>query len=501
MPTDTLPARRRAARRLLAALPLLSIAILSPAPALPAPAPAAGAGELMLRDTRVLRIQAGRGGLSPEERARAASRALLQAHEARPGEDAHVELRGDEAVLRIGPVPFLELGSEDVRAAGASGIEPLATSSAAAVDQALRAERRRASLAESVFNVSLVVLSGLVAFLLLRKLSELDRGVTDALRARRGAAPALRLRGVELVSPGGVAGGMAVGVRLGRYLLQVVVAYAWLVFALSLFPGTRSAGFRLGSGVLGPAAATLTRIGAAVPLTVAALVAGAILVLLVRFVHLFFGSVSRGETHLSWLAADVARPLGQVVSIALVILAAVFAAPILTGDREGVLASVGQAALLAAALAAAPVLAGVAAGLPRVFGRTYRPGHVAQIGSTTGVVRSVGLLDVELEDPSGRRVLVPHLTALVAPTRLPGLAAAARFELAVDPSNDQALVREILLRTGGPGTAADLLHLDGTAAVYRVTGPGADLAIRIASALRAEGIRLADAPAGLAGDA
>ena len=157
-------------------------------------------------------------------------------------------------------------------------------------------------------------------------------------------------------------------------------------------------------------------------------------------------------------------------------------------------------ALLAVALAATPALANVAAGLPRLLGRVYRTGHVAEIGSTSGVVRSVGLLDVEVEDPAGRRVLIPHLATLVSPTRLPGLAAAARFELFVDPAEDQALVREILLRTGGPGSAADLVRLDASGALYQVTGPGADLAVRVASALRAEGVKLGRAQPGPAGN-
>jgi len=184
-----------------------------------------------------------------------------------------------------------------------------------------------------------------------------------------------------------------------------------------------------------------------------------------------------------------------------VVLAAVFAGPVLTGSDEGMLATVGQAALLAVALAAAPALANVAAGLPRLLGRVYRPGHVAEVGTTSGVVRRVGLLDLEVEDSSGRRVLVPHLATLLSATRLPGLAAAARFELAIDPGEDQALVREILLRTGGPGTAAELVRLDASGALYRVAGPGDDLAVRVASALRAEGVRLGRPQPGAAGAA
>ncbi len=338
-----------------------------------------------------------------------------------------------------------------------------------------------------------------MAWLLLRKLGDLDRGLEATLRERKRRAPALHLRGVEVVSPEGVAGALVVAVRVGRIVLQIVIAYAWLVFALSLFPSTRGAGLGLGRGVLGPAAATLARVGGALPVTIAALVAGALLLLALRAVRLFFRSISVGETHLRGVPAELADPVGQLVRIALVVLAATFAAPVLTGSDEGMLATLGQAALLAVALAAAPALANVAAGLPRLFGRVYRVGHVAEIGVVSGVVRSVGLHDVEVEDATGRRVLVPHLATLVFPTRLPGLAAAARFELSVDPSEDQSLVREILLRTGGPGTAADLVRLDASGALYRVSGPGADLAVRVASALRAEGVKLGGPRPGAAG--
>ena len=330
-------------------------------------------------------------------------------------------------------------------------------------------------------------------------MGDLDRGLEAALRERKGQVPSLRVRGVELVSSRGVAGALTVAVRVGRVVLQILVAYAWLVFALSVFPFTRGAGLRLGQVVLGPAAATVARVGSSLPAAIAATVAGAFLWLALRAVRLFFGSVAAGETHLRWVPAELAIPAGQLVRITLVLLAAVFAAPTLTGRDEGMLASVGQAALLAVALASVPALANVAAGLPRLLGRVYRTGHVAEIGNTGGIVRTVGLLDVEVEDSSGRRVLVPHLATLLHPTRLPGLAAAARFELSIDPAEDQALVREILLRTGGPGTAADLVRLDASGAHYRVAGPGDDLAVRVASALRAEGVKLGRSQPGAAG--
>lgn len=478
-------------------LPLLIACLL---PAVAASAPPEPRSDVRLRDARVLSIQAQRAGQSPADRARSATQALAAALEEDPAADASVENRGDTVAVKVGRITVLEVGPEDVAAAHAAGVAELGQETATQVDRALRAERRRARIAEVVFHVSLLVLSGLVAWLLVRKLGDLDRRLEATVQERRRGVPSLRFRNVELVSPEGVAGALRIALRIGRVLLQISIAWGWLVFALSLFATTRGTGVLLGRVVLGPAAGTLARVGGALPFLIGALTVGGLLWLALRAIRLFFHSVAVGETHLRWLPPELAVPVGQLVRIAMVVVAAVFAAPVLTGSQEGVLANVGTAALLAVGLAAVPALANVAAGLPRLFARTYRTGHVAEVGSTTGVVRGVGLLDLELEDASGRRVLVPHLAALATPTRLPGLAAAARFDLAVDPAEDQGLVREILLRTGGPGTAADLVRLDALAATYRISGPGADLAVRVASALRAEGVKLGRPQAGAAGN-
>jgi small-conductance mechanosensitive channel len=487
-PSRPLPATpwRKAPLALAAAL-----ALLAPGPSLGAGAPAPPAGEAVrLREQRVLTLKAARGGEAPEARARRASDALARAFEESPDAAARVVVQGETAAIQVGRVTVLELGTEDVLAEGAVGLEALANSHASRLDRALAGERRRASIASWVFDLSMLVFSGLIAFLLLAKLGDLDRRVAAWLRARPTHVPALRLHGVELVSGDALGRAMAVAVRIGRYLLALTVAYGWIVFALSLFPATRGAGLRLGRVVLTPAASILARIGGALPVAVGAVAAGALLWLLLRAVRLFFGSVGRGETHVSWIPADLAVPMGGIVRVGLVVLAAVFAAPVLTGTDQGTLAHVGTAALAAVALAAVPALANVAAGLPRLLRRTYRPGEAAEVGRARGVVRSVDLLHVELEGEDGGRILVPHLAGLVAPARLCAGPRPARFELTVAPEQDLARVADVVRRAGGPRTTAELLRLDAGGALFRVAGPGLDLAAKVSSALRAEGIPL-----------
>jgi small-conductance mechanosensitive channel len=467
------------------------LALAMAGPALGAGVPTPPADDVVrLREEQVLTLRAARAGDSAAVRARRASEALSRALDESQGATATVQVRGDTAAIQIGRVTVLELGPEDVAAEGAVGLESLANSHASRLDRALASERRRASIASWVFDLSMLVFSGLIVFLLLGKLGDLDRRIGAWLRARPGHVPAVSLHGVELVSGNALGSALAVAVRIGRYLLALAVAYGWVVFALSLFPLTRGAGLQLGRVVVAPAGQILARIGGALPVAVGAVLAGALLWLLLRAVRLFFGSVARGETHVSWIPPDLAVPLGGLLRLGLVVVAAVFAAPLLTGSDQGTFAHVGTAALIAVALAAAPALASIAAGLPRLLRRTYRPGEPVELGRSRGVVRSVDLLHVELEDAEGARLIVPHLVGLVAPTRLAGRPRPVRFDLAVDPAQDLTRVGDVVRRAGGAGTIADLVRLDAGGAVFFVAGTDVDLAAKVASALRAEGIPL-----------
>jgi len=459
-----------------------------------APTERAGGGLVRLRDQRVLSLRAGRAGETAEARARAASTALEQAVQDSPSALAAVEVREDVAVIHVGRVVILEVGPEDVAEEKAQSLVALGQSYAADIDRALKAERRRIRLSDWVFDVSLLVFSGLITFLLLGKVGEIERRAGAWMGERPGRMPALTVHRVEVVSPEAMARVLATLLRFGRYLLQLAVVYAWLVFSLSLFPVTRGAGLTLGKVVLAPATNLVSRMAGYVPALLGAALAGAVLWLALRALRLFFQSVADGETHVGWLPADLAVPVGELVRLALVVLAAVFAAPILTGSDQGTLAQVGSAALLALALGIVPALANVAAGIPRLFRRTYRSGQLADVGGSRGVVRTVDLLHVELEDARGDRLLVPHLAALFTVTRLPREAAAVHFELSVAPDEDQVRVLRFLLEAGGPATRAELVRLDAHEAVYRVAGSRSDLAVHLANALQAASIRLGQGP-------
>ena len=446
-----------------------------------------------LRDSRLLVLRVGVGGQSAEARARAATQALASALEAPGPKLVHVEEAADRATLFVGAVPILQLAPEDAAAAGDANLHVYAAAAKATLEHALGLEARRQGLQNLVLRISLAVFFGLIAFLLIRQLADLEGAVERWLDARPRGASAVRLGNVELASESAVRGGLRVVLRFSKRALQVVLAYVWLYTVLHLFEATRPTGDRITGMLLEPLGRVLARVVGAVPQLLALAVLGVLLFLILRGVQLFFGSVSRGETHLAWVPADLARPTSMLLQGALLILAVVFAGPVIS-DGAGPFQGLAQALLIGLAFACAPLFAAVVAGLPIVYGRGLRVGEVAEVGGKVGTVKEVDLLSVVLEDAEGRPVRVPHLLSLFQPTRVLGPAALNTLDVTVGSEEDQARVQSLLVEAAGShasGGRVELRALDAHGACYRVTSGYGDVGQRVAKSLQDAGVRLA----------
>ena len=444
-------------------------------------------GVVRIRDRAVLEIRAPRGVRSAEARGRDATETLSHVLEL-PGPDVvRTESREDGVALLVGDTPILELTPADARAVGTGDLTLYAAMAAQRLDAALKAERRRLQIQDAVFSVSLAVFITLLAFLALRLVGRLGRQLQETLTTDRERVPALRLGTVEVASRRMVRGALRLGLLAGTRILQIVVVYVWVLFVLSLFGPTREYGARLTGSVLRPAGAMLGRAGAALPMLVVAALLGLVVALVVRTLRLFFESIARGETKVRWISAELATPVGVLLRGAIVVLAVLVAAPLITGEDTGALSRLGTAVLLALALAAVPLLASVAVGLPTVFGRTLRPGEMVEVGGQRGAVRAVTLFGVQLEDRDGAELRVPHLVAFLHPSRALGAVPRRVLEVVVGSAEDQARVEAVLLEAAGShasGAQAELISIDAQGARWRVSGIHSDLGQRVATALR-----------------
>lgn len=472
--------------------------------AVPSPAdqvaasPDAGA-RVRLRERHVFTIHLPYAGKAPEARARAASQALERVLDDRTSSEPRFEERGDVAVVYVGAVPIVQLTAADAAAAGDSSLSVHAASVVAKVRDAVRTERTRSDLARSVFSFSLLVFSGLIALLLLRKIGELASRARAWIEQHPDRVPALRVQELEVVRPRAARGALAVALTLGRTLAQVVIGYGWLVFALSLFETTRPYTDRLTTLVLGPLSELVGRIGSALPLMVVTIIAAGAVGILLRFVGLFFAGIERGDMRLAWLPPELAHPTSSLARAAIVVVALVVGAPLVTGSDQGIFARTGTLALIAFGLACTPLLASIAAGIPVVYGRRIRVGDYAELGPRGGRVRALTLFEVRLEDAHGSEIRVPHLLGLVQATRIVGRSPLTSVRVSVDPEAEQGRVRDVLTeaaRACGTRPKAELVSISAEGAAWIVSASldaktgHAELAVAVADALSRERISL-----------
>jgi small-conductance mechanosensitive channel len=444
--------------------------------AAPAPSSSASAeasSDVRLHERAVFSLHVPRVNQSATDRARAASRALDSVLDDPEKAASRVEESPGSAVIFVGKTPIISLSDADADAAGGDvSLHVYAASVASKIDDALRAERTRAAIAEHVFSFSLLVFSGLLAFLLVQRVGDISGRMRAWVKANPEKIPALKLGTIEVVRPVAVRGAVSIGLGLAHRFAQFAIVYSWLIFALSRFEATRDYTDRLAGFVLVPLSALIGRVGSSLPLLVVAGIAALAIGVAVRFVGLFFHSLARGETHVAWIPRDLAGPTSVLVRAGMVLASIVLAAPLITGTDDGALSRAGVVALVALGLAATPVLACAAAGVPAVYGRHLRLGDFVEAGGRSGIVREVTLLEVVLEDAVGCEVRVPQLLGLWNPMRVLGSAPMASIEIVVDASERPAKVEEALV---GAALATcdrarvDLVSLDADGACWRVS--------------------------------
>ncbi|WP_437651242.1 mechanosensitive ion channel domain-containing protein [Sorangium sp. So ce362] len=475
----------------------------APDPQPPPPAAEQPEARVELLGRTVFAVRVHRGSLSPPERAREAAKVLERAAQEKQVPEVRVDERAGVAIVYVGESPLIHLGPEDAVAAGNATVSVHAAAVAATVRDVLAKEQSRSRLATSVFSFSLLVFSGLIALLLLRKVGELVERSRAWVAEHPERLPALHVRGIEMLRPAASQGALSVALGAAGILVRLGIAYIWILFTLSLFESTRNYSQKLTGFVLAPMSDLMGRIARSVPVLVLAILATLAVIVVIRFVGLFFGSVSRGETSLGWLPSDLAVATGVLVRFGILVAALLLAAPLITGTDEGPITRVGFVVLASAGLAGTPLIASAAVGLSVIFGRRLRVGDVADVGGRSGRVRELTLLEARLEDEDGCVVRVPHLLSLFHPTRVRGRPPLVTLEISVDPSADLERVRELLLKTGsglGSRARAALVAIDDGGAHFRATMAcdGDDVRSRwltaVAQALLAAGIRLGRAP-------
>jgi hypothetical protein len=313
-----------------------------------------------------------------------------------------------------------------------------------------------------------VVFFAIVAFYLLRKMGEVAERLREWIESL-GDRLTLRVRQVEIVAPELTQTAALIALGTVKWLGRIGIIYAWLLVALSMFESTRGYTQRLTGWVLLPLSELMGRIATTLPVLVVAALAVLATWVLVRFVALLFEGVARRETTLSWVPAEMARPMSVLVRLGIVLSALVFAAPVVTGDADGALARAGMLALLTVGLSAVPLLACALVGALNIFGRRLRVGDHVQWRDSQGRVMKLGLIELFLEQADGTELRLPHLFLIWSPFTLLGKSPRLQVRLWIAPGSNLGECERLMqaaLSPFGSDVRVELLQAQATGLEY-----------------------------------
>jgi small-conductance mechanosensitive channel len=187
-----------------------------------------------------------------------------------------------------------------------------------------------------------------------------------------------------------------------------VMVYAYLNYALALFPWTRG----LAKSLFGIAIDPLKTIGIGLVGMIPNVAFLAILVLVTRYglkiIRILFDGLSSGAVKLTGFETDWAWPTYRLVRILVIALTAVVAYPYIPGSESGAFKGVSLFMGIIFSLGSSSLIGNVIAGYSMTYRRAFRLGDRVKIGQHIGDVEVMRLLVTHLRTPKNEEVVVPN---------------------------------------------------------------------------------------------
>jgi small-conductance mechanosensitive channel len=389
-----------------------------PASATPAPdadaAAAAGAKagvEVRLFNRAVTTFRAPIFDTTPAERADNAERHLRDL--LREGGEGKVEVKKvpqGRALTLDNKFAFLLLPG-DANAAAGESLDAAAKRAAESLGRIAAESRESRSLDAILRNLAkagvATLFAGLVIWLLARLRGWIARGIAS-VGARQ--TDRLQVAGQALLGREHVfRAARAVTVAL-FWLVVAFIFYEWLAYTLSLFPWTRPWGEGLLGATFNLAARIATGILGALPNLAVAATIFLIAWWAVRLVNRLLAPFIRGEVETRHIDRDTARPMRNLLVIAVWIFAMAMAYPYLPGSDSEAFKGLSVLVGLMISLGSTSLVGQAASGLIVMFTRTLRPGEFVRIGEHEGTVVELGAFTTKIRTGLGEELTISNST-------------------------------------------------------------------------------------------
>jgi small-conductance mechanosensitive channel len=358
-------------------------------------------------------LRSGVGSFSANDRARLVNLRLQDILKSPPAKiEPKIQKTDVGLLITVDDEPVISITDADAQAENVSR-DALAARWSQAIGQGLqdvlRLRSRRTFWRRLGISAS-VLLGAVFLIILFRRLYAAGK---RALAERRARVPALRLRGLELVSAENLfrIAGRSLAIVYGLGLLLVAIAALLLVFAQ--FPDTEGYARQVALWIWAPLVAIFRGIVAYLPNLFFIIVIVVVTRMVVRGVDFVFQQADRGVISLEpWVHRDVARPTAQILKAILIVLALFFIAPLVPGTGSTAAKGLSVIIGLMVSFGSSSTVGNLIAGVVLTYMRPYHLGDRVKLGDTEGNIAEHRFLYTKVITIKNEEVIVPSLQVL-----------------------------------------------------------------------------------------
>ncbi len=325
-----------------------------------------------------------------------------------PVSDLRVVEVQDRSEILAGERPIMSVFDGDAETEQLASRQQLAEAYQARIANSIeryRHERSRAYLGPQAVHAALAI--GLLIALLLairwtfRRLEHaVERRMQERLRE-------LEAKSYRLLSAEQIRHTWQSGLRAIHFLTGLLLVFAGLDYALSLFPWTRPVARRGAALFIDPLTTMWNGLVDALP----GLIFIAILVVITRYflklTQLFFGGIANGTIKPAGFEREWSWPTYRLMRIAIVGFALVMAYPYIPGSASEAFKGVSIFFGLLMSIGAASMVANSVAGYALIYRRAFKIGDRIKVGDVVGDVIEMRQQVTQLRTPKNEEVTIP----------------------------------------------------------------------------------------------
>jgi small-conductance mechanosensitive channel len=200
-----------------------------------------------------------------------------------------------------------------------------------------------------------------------------------------------------------------------KWLIFLVLAYAWATYVLERFPLTQPIGHRLGKFIID----TLTWLGgglvSGLPGLITVLIVFGVTRAIIDVLGYFFDNVHAGRLRLPYLHPETSGATRRIVTVIAWLLAIAVAYPFIPGSDSNAFKGLSILLGLVLSLGSTGLMTQAMSGLVVVYSRALRRGDFVRINDVEGVVMEVASLATKIVNVRNEEITIPNSVLVASP--------------------------------------------------------------------------------------